>query len=153
ASNPDLILTWGITALAYARQQTSRIPIVLGGSAGDPLGSALMASWAHPRGNVTGTTMVAPPLLEQQMGILKRMTPTVKRVAMLNAPAIAVTQAKIDQAAPIAKSLGLDVAVIDFADDEGLAPQFAHLVAAAPDAIYVPASSYFDLHRDDLHDL
>jgi putative ABC transport system substrate-binding protein len=153
ATNPDLILTWGITALAYARQQTSSIPIVLGGSAGDPLGSALIASWAHPGDNVTGTTLVAPDLLEQQMAILQHMTPSRRRVAMLNVPAIAVTQAKIDLAAAIAKSLGLDVVMVDFADGEDLAPQFARLVATAPDAVYVPASSYFDLHRDELYDL
>jgi putative tryptophan/tyrosine transport system substrate-binding protein len=49
----DVIVTWGTASVVAAMQVTSVIPIVFA-TAGDPVGTGLVASLARPGGNVTG---------------------------------------------------------------------------------------------------
>src|SRR6516162_11534295 len=48
----DVIVTYGSEHIQIAKEATSTIPIVA--LAGDPVGSGLIASLAHPGGNLTG---------------------------------------------------------------------------------------------------
>jgi len=65
-SKPDVIVAIAAAATAAARQATSTIPIVMT-HAGNPVGSGLVASLAHPGGNVTGTTSMVPDLGVKQV--------------------------------------------------------------------------------------
>jgi len=57
--NVDIIVTYiGQSAIA-ARKATETIPIVMAAS-GDPVRQGLIASLAHPGGNVTGLTAISP---------------------------------------------------------------------------------------------
>src|SRR5262249_27139903 len=57
----NVIVTSGAAVVA-AKQATSAIPIVFG-VANDPLNTGLVASLAHPGGNVTGLSLLAPDLV------------------------------------------------------------------------------------------
>src|SRR5688500_3564757 len=50
----DILVAWQTPAVQAAKQATSQIPIVM--SAGDPVGTGLIASLARPGGNITGVT-------------------------------------------------------------------------------------------------
>jgi putative ABC transport system substrate-binding protein len=78
----DVIITWGTLAPLAAKRATSTIPIVMI-AAGDPVGSGLVASLAHPGGNVTGTSLMAPDLGGKRLELLKELLPGISRVAIL----------------------------------------------------------------------
>ena len=78
----DVITAAGTLAPLAAKRATSTIPIVMM-AAGDPVGSGLVASLAHPGGNVTGTSLMAPDLGGKRLQLLKELVPEVSRVALL----------------------------------------------------------------------
>jgi putative tryptophan/tyrosine transport system substrate-binding protein len=80
--NVDIIITAGTLAPLAAKRATSTIPIVMT-SAGDPLGSGVVASLARPNGNVTGLSLMAPDLGGKRLELLKEVVPKVSRVAVL----------------------------------------------------------------------
>jgi putative ABC transport system substrate-binding protein len=78
----DVIYTIGTLAPLAAKRATTTIPIVMG-SAGDPLGSGLVASLARPGGNITGLSLMVPEMGGKRLQMLKEMLPGVVRVAIL----------------------------------------------------------------------
>jgi putative ABC transport system substrate-binding protein len=80
--NVKIIVTWGTPATLAAKQATPTIPIVMA-SAGDPVRSGLVASLAHPGGNVTGSTVLGAGLATKRLDFLKEAVPNLSRVAFL----------------------------------------------------------------------
>jgi putative tryptophan/tyrosine transport system substrate-binding protein len=78
----DLIVTAGTLAPLAAKQATATIAIVMG-SAGDPVGSGLVASLARPGGNVTGLSLMAPDLGGKRLELLREILPGISHVAIL----------------------------------------------------------------------
>ena len=78
--NVDVIVAPGSGAMA-AKNATNTIPIVI--TAGDPLALGLVASLAHPGGNVTGLSGFASELGGKQLALLKEAFPKISRVAVL----------------------------------------------------------------------
>ena len=78
----DVIVSHGTPGPSAAKQATSTIPIVMT-SAGDPVGSGLVASLARPGGNVTGLSLLAPELGGKRLQLLKELLPGLSRVAVL----------------------------------------------------------------------
>ncbi|MBV8362346.1 MAG: ABC transporter substrate-binding protein, partial [Deltaproteobacteria bacterium] len=78
----DVIMAVGTLAPLAAKRATSTIPIVMI-AAGDPVGSELVASLAHPGGNVTGTSLMSPDLGGKRLELLKELLPQLSRVAVL----------------------------------------------------------------------
>ena len=78
----DVITAAGTLAPIAAKRATATIPIVMT-SAGDPLGSGLVASLARPGGNVTGLSLMAPELGGKRLELLKEIRPGLSRAAVL----------------------------------------------------------------------
>jgi len=77
----DVIVTGANEAFA-AKQSTKTIPIVLGTSQG-PVETGLVASLAHPGGNITGMSVFGPELWPKRLELTKETIPKLSRVAML----------------------------------------------------------------------
>jgi len=75
--NVDAIVTWATEATIAASRATSTTPIVMVG-VGDPLGAHLIASLAHPGGNITGVTNIAPDLAGKLIELLVEIVPGLK---------------------------------------------------------------------------
>jgi putative tryptophan/tyrosine transport system substrate-binding protein len=81
----DVILVGGSQTTTAAKQATSTIPIVVG-SAGDLVGSGLVASLARPGGNITGSTAVDADLSGKRLELLREAIPKASRVGGTLAP-------------------------------------------------------------------
>src|SRR5262252_343846 len=82
ASNVDLIVARSTTAARVAKEATETIPIVAIAMA-DPVEDGLVASLAHPGGNVTGTTFLGPELVAKRLQLLREVVPKLSRAAVL----------------------------------------------------------------------
>src|SRR5206468_13008526 len=77
----DLIVTRGTPAANAAKKANQTIPVVMA-TMGDP--RAIVTSFAHPGGNVTGMTTFSTELTAKRIEILKELVPNLSRVALLH---------------------------------------------------------------------
>jgi len=77
----DLILAANVAATLAAAKATKNIPIVML-AVFDPVGIGVIKNLDRPGTNVTGTTMYAPRLIGERLGILNRIVPNLDKVAM-----------------------------------------------------------------------
>src|SRR5712672_1297386 len=78
----DLIIVVTTPAAFAARNATTTIPIVHP-AAIDPVGTGLIASLAHPGGNVTGLSVLNAELSAKRLEVLKEVVPGLSRGALL----------------------------------------------------------------------
>jgi putative ABC transport system substrate-binding protein len=81
----DVLVATPAAAAHAAKKATSAIPIVM--QHGDPVGTGLVASLAHPGGNVTGLSTLHGDLGPKRLQLLKEIVPSASRVAVLLNPA------------------------------------------------------------------
>ena len=141
----DIIVTHSAEPVLAAKRATSSIPIVFG-SAADPVGSGLVASLAHPGGNVTGLSVQFTDLAGKRLELMREAVPHIRRLAiMANAKAPgAVLEMQEVQAA--ARALGTQVATTEVqqANDIGRAFERAQHHA---DALYVASDPLLSTNR------
>src|SRR6516164_4469345 len=107
--NVDIIVSVVTQASLAAKNATSIIPVVMV-SVGDPIGSGLVASLAHPGANVTGTSAMAAEVIGKSLELLKETIPNLSCVAVLWNPSNAVFQGQILEATEdAARKLGLEL--------------------------------------------
>ena len=80
---PDVLVSAGTPAIRALRDLTAAIPIVMVG-AGDPVGTGLVASLAHPGGNVTGVSWRLDELIPKTLSLLHEMAPRARRIDLVN---------------------------------------------------------------------
>src|SRR5262245_5064281 len=131
----DVIVTYGSEHVQIAKDATSAIPIVFA-LAGDPVGSGLVASLAHPGGNITGTSSQNADLTGKRFELLREVVPNLRRLAVLfngNDPAYRL-EANIVQSAAI--PLGLEVLATEIRSGDEIASALA-VIAPKSDALFV----------------
>jgi putative ABC transport system substrate-binding protein len=88
SSAPDVIVTSGTSIVAALKQATRAIPIVFCVTI-DPVGQGLVASLAHPGGNITGFTSFDFPIIGKWLEMLKAIAPSTRRATFVFSPATA----------------------------------------------------------------
>jgi len=83
--NVDVIVTVDTLPTQAAKRATSTTPIVIAVSA-DPVGAGLVTSLAHPGGNITGLSLLAPETDQKTLEVLTETLPNTRRVAMIFDP-------------------------------------------------------------------
>jgi len=140
----DVIVTWGTASVVAAMQVTSVIPIVFA-TAGDPVGTGLVASLARPGGNVTGLSNQAADAAGKRLELLREVVPGLRLAILANIGSpIGVLQMREAQAA--ARTLGLEVATLEIRRAEDIAPAFEALKGRA-NALYVVSEPLVSTHR------
>ena len=77
AAKVDVIVAFSGVPARAAREATSAIPIVM--DVGDAVGSGLVASLAHPGGNVTGQSLMRPDMAAKQRNCFAKWCPNSAR--------------------------------------------------------------------------
>ena len=80
--NVDIIIVVTTPAALAVKNATKTIPIVHP-NAIDPLNTGLIASLAHPGGNLTGGAQLTAEVSAKRLEILKKVVPGLSRVATL----------------------------------------------------------------------
>jgi ABC-type uncharacterized transport system substrate-binding protein len=83
--SPDIIVAYATPSVVALQQQTHSVPIVFL-SVTDPVGQGLVASLAHPGGNITGFSVFEFSLGTKWMDALKQIVPGLRRVVTIFNP-------------------------------------------------------------------
>jgi putative tryptophan/tyrosine transport system substrate-binding protein len=151
----DVIVAIATPAARAARRATTAIPIVVG-SVGDPVQDGLVASLAHPGGNITGTTFLGPELVPKRFALLKELMPSVSRVAVLWNPRAfseRTTTDMVNRAAVAAKSLGLQLSYIEVRGRDDFERAVAEATDPRVDALFQFPNPTFYENRKRLVEL
>jgi hypothetical protein len=109
---PDVILANSSIAVASLQQVTGTIPIVFAGVA-DPVGAGYVDSLARPGGNVSGFTSYEYSISGKWLELLREISPSVMRVAVLRDASISVGPAQFAAIQAVASSLGVELRPVD----------------------------------------
>ncbi|HYA27799.1 MAG TPA: ABC transporter substrate-binding protein [Acidobacteriota bacterium] len=148
----DVILTQSFPAALAAKQATSTIPIVLMG-AGDPVATGLVASFAHPGGNITGVSALETELSGKRLEVLKEAVPRLAHVAVLwNAADFGMTL-KFREIERAAQALRVAVQALGVRKPMEFDSVFSEMKSKRPDALFVITDPLTQLNRKQLVDL
>jgi ABC-type uncharacterized transport system substrate-binding protein len=98
--------------LAALKKETQTVPIVFV-QVPDPVASGLVASLAHPGGNITGFTNFEYALGGKWLELLREVVPGVARVAVIQNPGDRASSEYTRAIKAVAPSVGVQVTVLD----------------------------------------
>jgi putative ABC transport system substrate-binding protein len=131
----DVIVAATSPSVVAARQATRTIPIVMPVSS-DPVGDGLVASLAHPGGNITGLSIMSPELGEKRIQMLKELFPRASHpMAVLWNPDYVGMRARFEQARVAAPAVGLTVRSVEVRDTRELDAAFEAITREHPEAL------------------
>ena len=134
-----------------AKRATSTIPIVLVASA-DPVHAGLVASLAHPGGNITGNAALTPELSGKQLELLTEAIPRLARVTVLWNSANPANTPVMRETEIVTTKLGIRLDLVDLRASELIEEALAAIVRHQPDALLVMPESVFFVHATRLAD-
>jgi ABC-type uncharacterized transport system substrate-binding protein len=133
----DIIVAVVTQASVAAKRATATIPIVMV-SVGDPVGSGLVASLAHPGGNVTGTSSAAGGVVGKQLELLQELLPGVSRVTALWNPANPVFQQQaLNEARSAAAKRHVQLHFVEARSPDDLDRAFATITKERTGALWI----------------
>ena len=88
---PDVIMSGGTPGALALQQATRTVPIVFA-IVSEPVTQGIVASLAHPGGNLTGFSYMEPSIGAKWLELLKEIAPQVARVALMFNPIPAHTR-------------------------------------------------------------
>ena len=138
-----------VVALA-AKAATTTIPIVFLVNE-DPVRLGLVASLAHPGGNLTGVNIFAAELAAKRLGLLRELVPGAARMGVLVNPANATsTESTLRDMAATTHTIGLQIKVLNASTSLEIEAAFASFMRERPDVLFVGNDAYFYSRRVQL---
>jgi putative tryptophan/tyrosine transport system substrate-binding protein len=147
--NVDVIVAPAPLYIRAAREATGSIPIVFA-LVGDPVGYGIVASLAHPGGNMTGLSSQAPELVAKQLELLKETVPGLMRVAVFSDSNPGDWQNDVETAA---RTLNVQLQFLEVRDPAEFDAAFDKMVMERTEAVMVLGGIYFYPHRSRFAEL
>ena len=132
----DVIVTFSTPAALAAKQTTTTVPIVIGAAA-DPVGSGIVASLAHPGGNVTGWTHLGLELRAKYLELLKEAVPGAGRFGVLWNPSNQVHKPSLKVIEAAAHQLKVKLHLAGVQDPKEIEPTVSALVGKGVQGLVV----------------
>jgi putative tryptophan/tyrosine transport system substrate-binding protein len=146
----DLIVTRGTPAARAAKNATETIPVVMA-TMGDP--RAIVASFAHPGGNITGVTTFSTELTAKRIELLKELVPGLSRVGLLHNMGNPAAPPEWEETKTAARSLSLQAELLDVRSQGDVGRAFEQAVRRHVDALLIGADGLTQLHQQMIVDL
>ena len=135
----DIIVAAQTPAVHAAKQATSEIPIVMA-TAGDPVGTGLIASLGRPGGNITGNAATTAELGAKTLEAVREMLPAVRRVAVLANASDPFTRSFLEQIEAGGRTLGIQVQSVMVRTADEFETAFSGMIKERADAVIVQPS-------------
>jgi putative ABC transport system substrate-binding protein len=146
----DLIVTRGTPAAIAAKNATGTIPLLMA-TMGDP--RAIVTSFAHPGGNITGVTTFSTELTAKRIELLKEMVPNLSRVALLHNMGNPAAPPEWEETKRGARALALHAELLDVRSQGDLSRAFEQAVRQHVDALVIGADGLIQMHQRTILDL
>jgi putative ABC transport system substrate-binding protein len=145
-----IAVTGNAASVLAAKAATTTIPIVFAVT-DDPVKLGLVASLARPTGNLTGINFLNTELTAKRLEILRELVPGATRVAVLVNPAnAAATEVVVRDLQVAARTMGLQIQVLNASTSREIDAAFASLARERPDALFVAGDPFFNSRRVQL---
>jgi putative ABC transport system substrate-binding protein len=132
----DLIITTTTPAALAARNATTTIPIVIP-TAIDPVGTGLIASLAHPGGNITGGAILVGELAAKRLQLLKEVVPNLSRTGVLWNSANPANALALRETEGAARAIGVTLQSHEVKGPKDFEVAFARMAEERLDALFV----------------
>jgi putative ABC transport system substrate-binding protein len=136
SQNPDVIVAIA-TPMAQAVARTAKCPIVFA-AVTDPVTAGLISALNKPELNITGTSDAWP--YEEQLKLIREMTPSVKRLGVLYNPGEAASQYGITQIRQYAPAFGFELVEAAVGSTNEVYPA-AQSLAGRSDALFLSSDN------------
>jgi putative ABC transport system substrate-binding protein len=148
----DVIVTYSGAVAQAVKKTVKTIPVCFG-FVGDPIGFGLVTSLARPGGNFTGVSLLFPELGGKWLQLLKEAIPRLARVGVLVNPANPGSPAYVRATQDAARSLGIQLQIIEVGGLEEFERAFSTLASRSIEAVIPMSDTLFFFHRRHLIDL
>lgn len=144
-SKVNLIVAFGTPAARAALSATATIPVVF--TSGDPVGTGLGESLAHPGGNASGVSTLSTELMPKRLELLQQVAPHVRRVILLGNPSSQLQPGVLKEARKAGEALRMQVVAVDARNSVELDAALRGLQHRASDAFMVSSDLLFLANR------
>jgi putative tryptophan/tyrosine transport system substrate-binding protein len=144
---PDVIFGTGSAAVGPLQRATHTIPIVFA-LVPDPIGAGYVDSLARPGGNITGFTSYDYGIGAKWLELLKEISPSVTRVAVVRDPAITSGIGSWGAIQSVSPSFGVELRPVDVRDAGEIERVLEAFARTKNGGLIVTGSAAAIIHRD-----
>jgi ABC-type uncharacterized transport system substrate-binding protein len=144
-----VIVAIALPAVLAAKAATNTIPVLFF-SGVDPVTAGLVASFNRPGGNLTGVSLVITELEAKRLELMRELMPNATTVAALINPNNPNTNLETTDLISAARTLGLQIKIVNASSEREIQAAFAGLVQSRPDFLIIGSDPFFLSRHDQL---
>jgi putative ABC transport system substrate-binding protein len=145
-----VIATIGGSRVGFAAKSATATAPVIFGVGTDPVEAGLVGSLNRPEGNLTGVTILSAGLFEKRVELLRELVPNATAVAMLTNPNNQSSHAETRGAENGARSLGLELRVLNASSWSDIELAFTSLANSPANALIVDADAFIATRKPQI---
>jgi putative ABC transport system substrate-binding protein len=144
----DVIATGNPPSAIALKNATSTIPIVF--LSGDAVADGLVASLAHPGGNLTGLSIFTAELMPKRLEVISELVPRAGVIALLVNPNNAGAERIVRDVREAAGAKGVQLHILRAGTESEIDAAFAALVELHAGALLIGSDPFFGSQREQL---